>query len=228
MEGRESGPTILVTGFEPFGGLASNPALEVLGELPGEVGCCAIATCAVPVEYGRAVGRVWDEVVRCRPAAVVMVGQARGRAAVTVERVAINVDDCASPDNAGEVRRDVSIRPDGPAAYFSTLPVKAMVEAMRARGVPADVSDTAGTYVCNHLMYGVLDRCAQEGGVDSWGPGRMGGAPVAGFVHVPLMHGQVIEQGCAGEPSMALGDIARALVAGIEALAERLTGAGAR
>lgn len=205
---RMAGKTVLVTGFEPFGGLASNPALEVLRLLPRTVGHVTVETCAVPVEYATAVDAVWEKAEQVDPAAIIMVGQARGRSAVTVERVAINIDDCASPDNAGTVRVDLPIRPDGPAAYFSTLPVRRMVEAMRGAGVPAELSDTAGTYVCNHVMYGVLDRCA-----------RRGNAVRAGFVHVPLMHAQVVGEGLRGEPSMAVEDIARALTAGIEAVA---------
>lgn len=205
-------PVVLVTGFGPFGGLSSNPALEAVRLLPERIGGADVRTCAVPVEYGRAVDAVWAHVEAERPDAVVLVGQARGRTAVTVERVAINVDDCAAPDNAGVVRCDEPIRADGPAAYFSTLPVRAMVEGMRAAGVPAQVSDTAGTYVCNHLMYGVLDRCARQGS-----PMR------AGFVHVPLMHAQVVgEEGLRGEPSMALDDIVRALEAGVEAVVRTL------
>lgn len=203
---------ILVTGFEPFGGLSENPALEVLKLLPAEVAGAAVRTVAVPVEYGRAVPCVLAEMGERPVDAVVLVGQARGRTDLTVERVAINVDDARAADNAGDVRCDEPIRADGPAAYFSTLPVRAMVEASRAAGVPADVSNSAGTYVCNHLMYGVLDEVARRG------------LPVkAGFVHVPLMHGQVVaDPSLRGEPSMALDDIARGLGAMLEAVARGL------
>lgn len=203
---------ILVTGFEPFGGLAENPALEVLKLIPAEVGGAAVRTSAVPVEYGRAVPHVLDAMAAGPVDAVVLVGQARGRTALTVERVAINVDDAAAADNAGDVRRDEPIRADGPAAYFSTLPVRAMVEASRAAGVPAEVSNSAGTYVCNHLMYGVLDEVARRG------------LPVrAGFVHVPLMNAQVVtDPGLRGEPSMGLDDIAAGLRAMIETVAHGL------
>ncbi len=204
------GSCILVSGFEPFGGLATNPALEVLSMLPAEVAGHRVQTVAVPVEYGRCVERVMAAVDECDPIAVVMVGQARGRAEITVERVAVNVDDTASPDNAGEVRRGTPINPAGPAAYFSTLPVRDLVERVRAAGVPADVSDTAGSYVCNHLMYGVLDELVASDRSDR---------VAAGFVHVPLMHSQVIEGNIHGEPSMAIGDIAQALTAMLEELA---------
>ena len=201
---------ILVSGFEPFGGLATNPALEVLSLLPPEAAGHAVQTVAVPVEYGRCVERVMAAVEEYDPIAVVMVGQARGRAEVTVERVAVNVDDATVPDNAGEVRRGMPINPAGPAAYLSTLPVRDLVERACAAGVPTDVSDTAGCYVCNHLMYGVLDALAASGRADR---------VAAGFVHVPLMHAQVIEGGIHGEPSMAIADIARALTAMVEDLA---------
>ncbi len=201
---------IVVSGFEPFGGLATNPALEALSLLPAEVAGHKVVTVAVPVEYARCVERVMAAVEEHDPIAVVMVGQARGRAEVTVERVAVNVDDAVSPDNAGEVRRGTPVNPAGPAAYLSTLPVRDLVEKARAAGVPTDVSDTAGTYVCNHLMYGVLDELAATGRRER---------VAAGFVHVPLMHSQVIGENIHGEPSMAIGDIARALEAMVEELA---------
>lgn len=209
---RASARSILVTGFEPFGGLSENPALEVLRLLPAEVAGVLVRTVAVPVEYDRAVPHVMAA-LDDRPAdAVVLVGQARGRTDLTVERVAINVDDARAADNAGVVRTDDPIRADGPAAYFSTLPVRAMVDASLAAGVPAEVSNSAGTYVCNHLMYGVLDEAA-----------RRGLALRAGFVHVPLMHGQLVgDPSLRGEPSMSLDDIARGLGAMVAAVAAAL------
>lgn len=206
------GSCILVSGFEPFGGLATNPALEALSLLPHRAGDLEVHTVAVPVEYARCVERVQEAMDEHSPVAVVMVGQARGRCEVTVERLAANVDDCTAADNAGEVRRNVPIRPDGPAAHFSTLPVHDLVERVRSAGVPAAVSDSAGTYVCNHLMYGVLDALAQAGQADT---------VLAGFVHVPLMHSQVIAENISGEPSMAIGDIARALTVMLEELASK-------
>ena len=141
------------------------------------------------------------------PDVVVSVGQAGGRFAVSPERVAINIDDGRIPDNEGYQPIDTPIRPDGPAAYFSTLPVKAMVTAMRSAGIPAVVSNTAGTYVCNHLMYQVLYL------IDRDFPGKRGG-----FVHVPYAPQQVV--GKPGEPSVSIEDMATALAAGLGAIVE--------
>lgn len=208
------GKTILVTGFGPFGGSAVNPALEAVKRLPESIGAegCRIVWCEMPVEYqasGPAVIRAIEEI---GPDAVVMVGQAAGRASITVERVAVNVDECDAPDNAGEVRDGTPICEGGPDGIFATLPLKAMVGAMRDAGVPADVSDSAGTYVCNHIMYCALHGCAEAGR-------RM---PV-GFVHVPLLHEQVLaDAGMRGKPSMSVDDIVRGLEAGLGALSEAL------
>lgn len=208
----KSSRTVLVTGFEPFDGLSENPALEAVKLVPGTVEGATVRTLAVPVEYDRAVPHVLAAMEEAPVDAVVLVGQARGRNSLTVERVAINVDDATAADNAGTVRSDEPIRTDGPAAYFSTLPVRAMVDAALAAGVPAAVSNTAGTYVCNHLMYGVLDEVFHRG------------LPVkAGFVHVPLMHAQVVsDPQLRGEPSLALGDIVDGLCAMLAAVVRSL------
>ncbi len=204
-------PTILVCGFEPFGGQEVNPALEAVRNLPACIGGVHVETVAMPVVYDCVLETVRASVERLDAAAVVLVGQAAGRPDVTVERVAINVDDCPEPDNAGAVRCDVAIDPQGPAAYFSTLPVRDMVAAMCAAGVPASVSNTAGTYVCNHVMYATLNWAASSR------PDLK-----AGFVHVPLLHSQALDKPMAGKPSMALEDIVKVLTAAIEALAASL------
>ncbi|MBM6999284.1 pyroglutamyl-peptidase I [bacterium] len=204
--------TVLVTGFEPFGGQRVNPALRAVSALPETVAGARVVTLRVPVTYEEAVPTVRRAMDAVAPDAIMLVGQAAGRPDVTVERVAINVDDAVAPDNAGTVRCDTPIRADGPAAYFSTLPVRDMLRAMREAGVPASLSNSAGTYVCNHLMYGVLDEIA-----------RAGGGAIAGFVHVPLLHEQVIAGGdMRGKPSMSPEDIARALTAAVEAIVRAL------
>lgn len=201
-------PKILVTGFEPFGGETVNPALEAVRSLPAQVGASQVETLEVPVSYEQAAGVVLSAVRRLGPDAVVCVGQAAGRSDITVERVAINVDDSESPDNLGVIRVDVPVDPDGPAAYFSTLPVREMVAAMREAGAGASISNSAGTYVCNHLMYSVLDAAAQAGG-----------GVAAGFVHVPLLPEQVgpgsVQE---GKPSMAGEDVVAGLTAALGAL----------
>lgn len=204
-------PTILVSGFQPFGGQEVNPALEAVRALPEQIGGARIERVEVPVTYRQAFEPVCAAIEEVEPQAVVCVGQAAGRSCVTVERVAINVDDCEQPDNAGTIRCDVPIDEAGPAAYFATLPVRDMVRAIEAAGLPAAVSDSAGTYVCNHLMYLVLDHAARKR------PGMLGG-----FVHVPLLHEQVIRGEMRGKPSMSKADIVASLTAALEALAQVL------
>jgi pyroglutamyl-peptidase len=193
-------PIVLVTGFEPFGGERTNPSWDVVERLPARLGALRVEKCRVPCEFGRAIEVVLEAIERHHPSMVLCLGQAGGRARMGVERVAINVDDARAPDNAGVQPIDVPVAPGGPPAYFATLPVKAMVSAMRAAGVPAELSNSAGTYVCNHLMYGVLHFLATRGR----------GAR-AGFIHVPYAHGQVLDK--AGIASMAL----ETMVDGIEA-----------
>ena len=147
---------VLVTGFDPFEDEPINPSWEAVRRLPDKVEDAEIIKLQVPTVFGRVADVVRDAIVEHDPDVIVGVGQAGGRFAVSPERVAINVDDGRIPDNEGYQPIDTPIRPDGPTAYFSTLPVKAMVTAMRNAGIPAVVSNTAGTYVCNHLMYQVL------------------------------------------------------------------------
>lgn len=197
---------ILLTAFEPFGGAAINPAQEAAALIPQRVGRADVATICVPVVFGQAIDTVAAAIRREKPDAVLCIGQAGGRAALTPERVAINVDDASIPDNAGYQPIDRPVVPGGPAAYFSTLPVKAMTAAIRTEGLPAQVSNTAGTFVCNHLMYGVLHLLAEEF------PGVRGG-----FMHVPFAPEQVIARPA---PAMSVADIARGIEAAIRAIAD--------
>jgi pyroglutamyl-peptidase len=158
----------------------------------------------VPCEFRRAVEVVAAAIERHRPALVVCLGLAGGRTHVSVERVAINVDDARIADNRGAKPVDEPIAAGGPPAYFATLPVKAMVAAMRAAGVPAEVSNSAGTYVCNHLMYGVLHFLAASGR-----------RARAGFIHLPYAEEQVLER--PGTPAMALAAMVKGVQAGIAA-----------
>ena len=154
----------------------------------------------------RSIKVVATAIERHRPSLVICVGQAGGRAHLSVERVAINVDDARIADNAGERPIDEPIAVAGPPAYFTTLPVKAMVGAMRAAGVPAEVSNSAGTYVCNHLMYGVLHYLAASGR-----------SARAGFIHVPYSEEQVLDK--AAIPAMSIVTMARGVEAAIIAAA---------
>lgn len=151
--------TVLITGFEPFGGESVNPSWEVVSGLDNAIiaGCRVVAR-QLPCVFGDSLTVLNSAIETLSPSLVLAVGQAGGRTDITVERVAINVDDARIADNRGQQPVDEPIVADGPAAWFSTLPIKAMVTAMRSAGIPASVSQTAGTFVCNHVMYGLLHK----------------------------------------------------------------------
>jgi pyroglutamyl-peptidase len=168
-------PKILLTGFEPFDGEAVNPSWTIASALDGEtIAGASVTALRLPTEFGRSLRVLRGALRRHAPSLVVALGQAGGRAALSVERIAVNVDDARIPDNAGACPIDAPVVRGGPAAYFSSLPVKAIVAALRARGVPAEVSQTAGTFVCNHVFYG-LQHALRRRRVRS------------GFVHVPYL-----------------------------------------
>ena len=198
---------LLLTAFDPFGGEKINPAQEAVRLVGEQIGPVQVIKCDVPTVFDESIRVVTKAIESCRPDAVLCVGQAGGRASLTPERVAINIDDARIPDNAGNRPVDRVIRPDGAAAYFSTLPVKAMVAAIREIGLPADLSNTAGTFVCNHLMYGVLYT------VEKMYPGIRGG-----FMHVPYIPAQIKDR--EGTASMPLADIVKGLEAAIRAIGE--------
>ncbi len=197
---------VLVTGFDSFGGETLNPSWEICKRLPREIAGMRVETCLVPCEFRRAIEVVAEAIERHRPAIVLSLGLAGGRNRLGVERVSINVDDARIPDNAGAQPVDEAIASNGPPAYFATVPVKAMARAIRAAGVPVEVSNSAGTYVCNHLMYGVLHFIAASGKKAR-----------AGFVHVPYAEEQVIDKRDA--PAMSLESMTRGIAAAIEAAA---------
>jgi pyroglutamyl-peptidase len=186
----------LVTGFEPFAGDVVNPAREAVLRLPSRLGELAVHTRVLPTVFGQAITALEDALVTVRPDIVLAVGLAGGRAELSLERVAINVDDARIPDNDGQQPIDRPIVADGPAAYFSGLPVKAAVAAMREAGLPAIVSNSAGTFVCNHVFYGLMHLAATRH------PGLRGG-----FLHVPYLPSQAAR--FSGAPSMALEQIVR-------------------
>lgn len=198
--------TILVTGFEPFGGETLNPSWEAVKRLPDTIGGARVVPLQVPTTYAGSVAAVTDAIERLSPSAVVMVGQAGRRAELCVERVAVNVDDTSAPDNAGVILQDTPIVSQGPAAYFATLPIKEMVAGLRTAGYPAVVSNSAGLFVCNHLMYGVLDHIAVH---------HL--SCLGGFVHVPFLPEQVTER--PGTPSMSLTVIVEGLQTLIDIIA---------
>ena len=190
---------ILFTGFEPFGGETVNPALEAVRLLPDSAGGMPIRRLRLPTSFRRAGETLLEAVDAWRPEAVVCVGQAGGRKTVTPEKVAINYIDARIPDNDGAQPADVPIRADGPAAYFATLPVRAIDEAIRAAGVPCAVSYSAGCYVCNFVMYTLLDHLAQTA------PDVLGG-----FIHVPYAADQTAGKP-AGTPSLTVAQMTQAL-----------------
>jgi len=190
-----AGPRILLTGFEPFGGDSLNPSGQVCRALHGQrVGHATVHAVELPCVFGRALQALDEALAATCPVLVVALGLAAGRAEISLERVAINVDDARIPDNAGAQPVDVPVVEGGPAAWFSTLPVKATVAALREAGLPAAVSQTAGSFVCNHVFYGLQHRLAGSG-------------VRSGFVHVPLVHEQAgAHPGC---PTLALEDLVR-------------------
>ena len=198
---------ILVTGFDPFGGEKVNPALEAIKSLPSVIHGAEIRWVEIPTVFYKSAEVLEAEIVRFQPDAVLCIGQAGGRASLTPERVAINQDDARIPDNQGNQPIDTPIRLDGQAAYFSTLPIKAMVQAIKDVGLPATVSNTAGTFVCNHLMYQALYL------VDKKFPHMR-----AGFMHIPYMTEQVINK--PNTASMNLTDIVRGIEAAIGAIVD--------
>jgi pyroglutamyl-peptidase len=201
---------ILLTAFEPFGGEKINPALEAVNLVSSQIAGAEMIKLTVPTVFGRATDAVTEAVRSLRPQAVVCVGQAGGRNAITVERVAINIEDASIPDNAGLTPVDKPVISGAPAAYFSTLPIKAIVKAIRDMGLPAAVSNTAGTFVCNHLMYGILHL------LDNEFPGTPGG-----FIHVPYLKDQAAQK---EEPAfgMNLQDIVTGLEAALLAVTATL------
>lgn len=196
---------ILLTGFDPFGGATINPAWETAKRVKARAGI-EIIPLMVPTVFGRSIETVTAAMEKHCPDAVLCLGQAGGRSDITPERVAINLNDARIPDNDGVTLIDTPIYEDGETAYFSSLPVKAMIEAIHEVGLPASLSNSAGTYVCNHLMYGLLYTIAKRY------PGMRGG-----FVHIPFIPEQVVGKSA---PSMNLSDIVRGIEAAIGAIAD--------
>lgn len=198
---------ILLTAFDPFGNETINPALEAVKLVDTTKVTAEVTKLEVPTVFHKSIDIVADKIREIQPDVVLAIGQAGGRFGITPERVAINQDDARIQDNEGSQPIDVPIKEDGQPAYFATVPIKAMVEAVRAQGLPASVSNSAGTFVCNHLMYGILYTLAQEF------PQARGG-----FVHVPFIPEQVVDK--PNQPSMALEDIAKALEAILQAITD--------
>ena len=198
---------ILVTGFDPFRGEPINPAIESVKLLPDTIAGAEIIKLEIPTVVHKSLNKIDEKIKECDPDIILSIGQAGGRPDITVERVGINCDDCRIKDNEGNQPIDEPVFADGPAAYFSALPIKAMVENIKKAGIPASVSNSAGTFICNHVLYGVRYICEHKY------PGKK-----SGFIHIPYMTSQAV--GKANTPSMSLDDIVKGLTAAIEAIVQ--------
>lgn len=198
---------VLLTGFMPFGKSNINPSYEAVKLVPNEIMGAKIVKREIPVVFRKGGQAVIDAICKVKPDVVVLVGQAGGRFGINPERVAINVEDCSPsfPDNEGNSPQDEAIIADGPAAYFTNLPVKAMVKKMMDNGIPAYISNSAGTYVCNDTMYHMLHLLYTKF------PNVLGG-----FIHVPYATVQLNVKA----PSMSIEDMAKGLQLSIEAILE--------
>ncbi|MBV7430924.1 MULTISPECIES: pyroglutamyl-peptidase I [unclassified Acidovorax] len=196
-----AGGVILLTGFDPFGGDALNPSWLIAEALHGQhIAGHRVVAAQLPTVFGESLQQLRALAEAHRPALIVCLGQAGGRGALSLERVGININDARIPDNAGRQPVDTPVVPGGPAAYFASLPVKAMLRAVQRAGVPCEVSQTAGTFVCNHVLYGLMHMLQAQ---DADLPGTRGG-----FVHVPWLPGQ-------GTPHLALREMVRGIHAAL-------------
>lgn len=186
---------LLITGFDPFGGQLLNPSWAAVEQLPERIGGYALCKLAIPTVFGEAARLVLEKAAQFQPDVILSVGLAGGRDAVTPERIAVNIRDARIPDNAGNQPRGEFAVPDGPAAYFATVPVENMAQAIQEAGVPGAVSNTAGTYVCNDVLYTLLHHYS-------------GTQVRVGFLHVPYLPEQ-------GEPNLSLERTVKALTAAI-------------
>lgn len=202
---------ILVTGFDPFGGEKINPALETIKRLPDTILGAQIIKLEIPTVVGKSLAKIAEAVEKENPDVVLSIGQAGGRSEITVERIGINIDDCRIPDNEGNQPIDEPVVKGGPAAYFVTVPIKAIVENIKAHNIPASISNTAGTFICNHVCYGVAHLAAQR---------TAAGKPMkSGFIHIPFLPEQVIGKP-ALTPSMSLETIVSGITHALEAIVE--------
>ena len=196
---------IIVTGFDPFGGEKINPSIECVKALP-EIEGVELIRLELPTVFKESAKRLNEVINDVKPDAVLSVGQAGGRPGITMERIAINVDDARIPDNISQQPIDEAIQLDGEAAYFTTLPIKRIVKAIREAGISAEVSNSAGTFVCNHIMYQALFAATKA---DK--PFK------AGFIHIPFIPEQTTDK-----PSLPLEESTKALQIAIETIRDYL------
>lgn len=200
---------ILVTGFDPFGGEIINPAIEAVKLLPESINGAEIIKLEIPTVNHKSLEKIEAAILQYKPDVILSIGQAGGRADITVERIGINIDDNRIPDNEGNQPIDMPIFEDGENAYFVNIPIKRMVNSIRKVGVPASVSNTAGTFICNHVTYGVKYL------IEKKYHGKK-----SGFIHIPYLPEQVVDK--PGQPSMALESIVKGIIAALEAITEDL------
>ena len=198
---------VLITGFDPFGGESVNPALEAVKALPDTIAGAEIIKLEIPTVFRKSLEKIEENIIKHSPDIVISIGQAGGRFGVTPERVTINIDDARIEDNEKNQPIDITIFEDGETAYFTNLPIKAMVKEMQDGGIPASVSNTAGTFVCNHVMYGIMYMIYKKY------PTIKGG-----FIHVPYIPSQVVTK--PNMPSMSASDITKGLELSIKAAVE--------
>lgn len=201
---------ILITAFDPFGGEVINPALEAVKLMKDKIKGAKIIKLEVPTVFNESIDKTVAAIKREKPDVVLNVGQAGGRDGITPERVAINVDDARIPDNKGNQPLGEAIYKDGNNAYFSTLPVKAIVKKLKDADLPSSLSNTAGTFVCNHIMYGTLYNIS-----------KINPNIRAGFIHVPFIKEQVEDkEDKKAKPYMEIADIVKGLELAVEAIIE--------
>lgn len=193
--------TLLITGFDPFGGENINPSWETVQRLSDKIGSYRLHKLQIPTRFGAAAEKVLETARVIEPDVIISVGQAGGRKGITPEVVAINLQEASIPDNAGHQPTDTPVVADGPAAYFSTLPVRHMVDSIKATGVPAHLSFSAGAFVCNDVMYTLLHHF-------------QGTQVKCGFIHVPFLP----EQAKANVPFLSLDEMVKGITAAIAAL----------
>ncbi len=196
---------ILVTGFDPFGGEPINPAIESVKRLPDNIEGAEIIKLEIPTVRKKSLEKIEKAINEHNPDVILSIGQAGGRFDISIERVGINLDDFRIPDNEGNQIIDEPVFPDGENSYFVKLPVKAMVQNVQKNNIPASVSYTAGTFVCNHVLYGVLYL------IEKKYKGKK-----SGFIHIPFLPQQVVDK--RNMPSMELNTIVKGLTAAIEAI----------
>lgn len=188
---------ILLTAFDPFADEKINPTLEVLKKIEDNILNVQLIKLELPTVFDKSSKILEEKIKEVKPDVILSLGQAGGRSKITVERIAINIDDANIKDNEGNKPIDQKIRNDGENAYFSTLPIKAVVDEIKKAAIPAEISNTAGTFVCNHIMYEDLYLAEKYGNIK------------AGFIHIPFLPEQVIDK--KDMPSMNISDIKKAL-----------------